>query len=326
MPPVQPPPARVDPQARAGPLARRALLAGAALVLAGCAARRASPPGASGASSAPGASSTSGPSSASGASRAAVPPAGSRPAPSAAALRELAPTGRLRVAIAVGPSASTFRGTVEAAGGRPRGVAADLASAFGARVGLPVDLVPFGNFPDLLDAGARGAWDLTFLPYDDARTRVIDYGPAYFEQSYTYLVRAGVKIARVADLDRTGIRLAVADGSVTARNREAALKAATVVRFRTLDQIREQMRTGTVDATGAGRETLVGLAAQLPGSKVLDDAFLVERVAIGVPKGRAAALGLAASFIEEAKRDGTVRRAFDAAGFKDAAVAPPAAR
>ena len=66
-------------------------------------------------------------------------------------------------------------------------------------------------------------------------------------------------------------------------------------------------------------------ASGVPGSKVLDDAFLVERVAIGVPRGRRAALGVAAAVLEEAKRDGTVRRAFDAAGYKDAMVAAAAA-
>jgi polar amino acid transport system substrate-binding protein len=299
---------RVRPVLHGGAARRRLVLLGGGLVLAGCTARGTTPPRSSDAAAPPRSSD------------AAAPPRSA----DAAALRELAPTGRLRVAVAVGPSSSTFRAVVDAVGARPRGVAPDLATAFGARIGLPVELLAFGNYPDLLDAGARGAWDLTFLPYDDARARVIDYGPSYFDQSYTYLVRAGVPIARVADLDRAGIRLAVADGSVTARNREGVIKAATIVRFRTLDQIREQLRTGTVDAAGAGRETLVGLAAQVPGSKVLDDAFLVERVAIGVPKGRRAALGLAASFIEQAKRDGTVRRAFDAAGFKDAVVAAPA--
>jgi polar amino acid transport system substrate-binding protein len=305
-------PDRIDLSTLAATARRRAMLASTLLVLTGCTARGMAP------------------------SRTASPPPApppppppepvSPPNPETTVLRELAPSGRLRAAIAVGPSSSTFRGTLDAAGGQPRGVATDLASALGARLRLPVVLIPFGSFADLLEAGARGAWDVTFLPYDDAGTRLIDYGPSYFDQSYTYLVRARVPIARVTDLDRKGIRLAVTEGSVAARNREAAIKAATIVRFRTLNQIREQLRTGTVDAAGAGRETLVGLAAQVPGSKVLDDAFFVERVAIGVPKGRATALRVAAAFMEDAKRDGTVRRAFDAAGFKDAVVAAPSTR
>ena len=44
--------------------------------------------------------------------------------------------------------------------------------------------------------------------------------------------------------------------------------------------------------------------------------------AIAVPKGKAAALAYASRFIEEAKGDGTVRRALDNAGLKNAPVAP----
>jgi polar amino acid transport system substrate-binding protein len=239
--------------------------------------------------------------------------------------RALAPTGRLRAAVAVGPSGSTFRAVLDPATGRPRGVAVDLAAALGARLGVPVDIVPYGDYPALLEDARRGTWDVVFLPQDAARARVIDYGSAYYLQSYTYLVPAGSPIARVDDLDRPGVRLAVAEGSVTARDREAALRHATLVRFRTLAEIRDRLRAGEVDATGAGRETLDGLAAQIPGARVLPDAFLVEGVAIGVPKGRGpGALAAASAFVEDAKRDGTVRRALDAAGFRDAAVAPPA--
>ncbi len=47
-------------------------------------------------------------------------------------------------------------------------------------------------------------------------------------------------------------------------------------------------------------------------------------IAVAVPKGRPAALKLATALIEDAKKSGLVRRALDAAGFKDAEVAPPA--
>ncbi len=44
--------------------------------------------------------------------------------------------------------------------------------------------------------------------------------------------------------------------------------------------------------------------------------------AVAVPKGRPAAHAYVREFIEAAKSDGTVRRAFDTAGFPDLAVAP----
>jgi polar amino acid transport system substrate-binding protein len=46
-------------------------------------------------------------------------------------------------------------------------------------------------------------------------------------------------------------------------------------------------------------------------------------VVVVVPKNRPATLDWATRFVEEAKKDGTVRRALDGAGFTNAAVAPP---
>jgi len=245
---------------------------------------------------------------------------------SAAARQQLAPTGKVRAAISVGPTANTFRATLDPATNRPRGVAVDLAHALGRQLGAPVELVTYSNYPDLLNAAVRGDWDVTFLPFDEERTKVMDYGPAYFFFDFTYLVPEGSPIRAHSDIDRPNVRIAVAEGSVTARNRERALKNATLVRFKTLAEIREQVRAGKVDAAAAGRETLAGLAAQLPGARVLEGAFHREGVAVGVPKNRPAALAYVTEFIETAKASGVVRRALDDAGFKDAVVAPAVSR
>jgi len=241
--------------------------------------------------------------------------------------QQLAPTGKVRVAISVGPTANTFRATLDPATSRPRGVAVDLANALGEKLGVPVELVTYANYPDLLEAAGRGAWDVTFIAFDEERTKVMDYGPAYYRSELTYLVRSGSAIYAQADVDRPGVRIAVAEGSVTARNRQQALKSATLLRFKTLTEIREQVQAGKVDAAAASRETLAGLAAQLPGARVLEGSFHVaEGVAVAVPKNRPAALGFVSDFIETAKATGVVRRAFDNAGFKDAVVAPAGSR
>jgi len=70
---------------------------------------------------------------------------------SAAARQQLAPTGKVRVAISVGPTATTFRATLDPATNRPRGVAVDLAHALGRQLGAPVELVTYSNYPDLLN-------------------------------------------------------------------------------------------------------------------------------------------------------------------------------
>jgi len=245
---------------------------------------------------------------------------------SAAVKQQLAPTGKVRIAISVGPAANTFRAKLDPVTSRPQGVPVDLANALGEKLGAPVELVMYDNYVDLLEAARQGAWGVTFLPFDEERAKVLDYGPAYFLLEFTYLVPAGSAIRAHSDVDRPGIRVAVAEGSVTANNRERALKNATLVRFKTLSQIREALRAGKVDIAAASRETLNGLAAQVPGARVLSGSFHADGVAVAVPKNRPAALAYVTDFIETAKATGIVRRAFDKAGFKDAVVAPAASR
>jgi len=245
---------------------------------------------------------------------------------SAVLMQQIAPTGKLRAAISVGPTGNQFRATIDPTTNRPRGAPVDLATALGTKLGVPVELVTYSNYVDLLEAAGRGAWDVTFITFDEERAKVMDFGPAYFLSEFTYLVPAGSAIRSQGEVDRPGVRIAVAEGSVTARNREQSLKNATLHRFKTLAEIRDQVRAGKVDAAAAGRETLAGLAAQLPGARVLEGRFHVEGVAVAVPKNRPAALAYVTDFIETAKATGVVRRAFDNAGFKDAAVAPAASR
>ena len=245
---------------------------------------------------------------------------------SAAVRQQLAPTGKVRVAISVGPSSSQFRAKLDRGTNRPQGVPVDLANALGARLGAPVELMMYDNYVDLLEGARLGTWDVTFLPFSEERAKIIDYGPAYYFLELTYIVPAGSAIRNQSDIDRPGVRVAVVEKSISARKLQESLKNAMLVQVKKLAESREQVKARKVDAAAAGRETLVGLAPQLPGARVLEGNFHAVPVSVAVPKNRPAALAYVTDFIESAKATGVVRRAFDNAGFKDAAVAPAAPR
>jgi len=243
---------------------------------------------------------------------------------SAAAKQQLAPTGKLRAAISVGPSASQFRVKVVRGTDPLRGVPVDLANALGERLGVPIEFITYDNYGDLLEAGRRGTWDVTFLPFSEERAKILDYGPAYYFLELTYIVPVGSVIRDRSDIDRPGVRIAVVEKSISAQKLQQSLKNATLVYFKKLAQSREQLKAGKVDAAAAGRETLMGLATQLPGARVLEGHFHAVPVSVAVPKNRPAVLTYVTDFIESAKATGVVRRAFDTAGFKNVTVAPAA--
>jgi polar amino acid transport system substrate-binding protein len=236
--------------------------------------------------------------------------------------RDIAPTGALRVAVAVGPAASTFWATRDPSSGQARGVTVELAKAAAEKLHVPLKLVEYENSGGIAAAAAKDAWDITFMPADAEREKYVDQGPSYVVYESSYLVRAGAGIKDMADVDRAGIHVGVIEGTATSRTVAKALKNASLTTFPKPEPAAELMGAGKLDALAMGRDALVDLAKTLPGSRVLDGAVQSTGVVVAVPKDRAATRDWAAHFVEAAKADGTVRRAFDSAGFATTEVAP----
>lgn len=240
------------------------------------------------------------------------------------AKRELLPTGKLRVGIGVGAAPSAFWAVKDPVTGEPRGVTVDLARAMARQLRVPLVLVVYPNSGEVVAAGPKGDWDVAFLPEDAERRKIVDFGPAYYLSTSTFLARAGCGVETLADVDRPGVRAAGIANTATARTAMSQLKNTQLLNFQKVDEVKAKMIAGEIDVIALSRESLQGLAPQIPGSRILDGYFHAAGNAIAVPRGRPAALGYARSFIEEAKRDGTVRKALDNAGLKNAPVAPPA--
>jgi polar amino acid transport system substrate-binding protein len=241
---------------------------------------------------------------------------------SAEGVGDIAPTGSLRAAIGVGPAPSAFWATRDPATGKPRGVTVELAKAAADKLGVPLQLVEYPNSGEIAAAGSKDAWDVSFMPADPERARLVDQGPAYVAYTSGYLVRAGSDIASVADVDRPGIRVGCIEGTGTARAIAKELKRATLTKYAQAEAAAELIGKGQLDALAMGTEAVKNLSRKLPGTKVLDEVIHSTGVVVVVPKGRAAARDWAARFIENAKADGTVRRALDSSGFTDEKVAP----
>jgi polar amino acid transport system substrate-binding protein len=236
--------------------------------------------------------------------------------------RDVAPTGTLRVAIAVGPAASAFWATRDPATGKPGGVTVELAKAAADRLHVPLQLVEYLSSDDIAAAGAKDAWDVSFMPAEARRAQFVDQGPAYVAYTSNYLVRAGSDIRSVAELDRAGVRVGCIEGTSTSRTVAKSLRLATVTTFAKADTAADLIGKGELDALAMGTEAVEGLARKLPGTRVLDGVIQSTGVVVVVPKGHAAAGAWATQFLQDAKADGTVRRALDSGGSTGAKIAP----
>lgn len=236
-------------------------------------------------------------------------------------LKQLAPTGSLRGGVVTAPAASAFFATRDG-NGDVNGVTVDLIRDFAATLKLPLVLQVYDNSGQVTDAVAKGECDLAFMPQDAERAKRVDFGPAYYLIESTYLVPAGSAIKNIDDVNQPGRRIVAISNTTTARSARRTAPKASVEEVPSVDQMTEMARHGQGDAFALSHDSFAGLLPKLPGARVLPGNFQQTGIAVAVPKERPAALKIASELLEAAKRSGVVRRALDAAGFKDASVAP----
>lgn len=236
-------------------------------------------------------------------------------------LKQLAPTGKLRGGIVVSPAASAFFALKDAKG-EPHGVTIDLLHAFAASLKLPLEMQVYENSGQVTDAVASGACDVAFMPRDVTREGKVDFGPAYYLISSTYLVPAGSKIQSIDEVNRPGVRIVGISNTTTVRSARRTAPLALAEEVASVDLMTEMAAAGEGDAFALSHDSFAGLLPKLPGARVLPGHFQQTGISVAVPKGRPAALKIASALMEDVKKSGAVRRALDAAGFKDAEVAP----
>ena len=241
------------------------------------------------------------------------------PASADALKDEIAPTGKLRVAIAISPAGGAFWSTKTESGGYA-GVPVDLGREMAAELGVPVEYVAYQNSGQIVDAVSTGAWDVSFLPKDPEREARMSFGPTYEVMDATYIVKAGSLATNFATLDQPGVKVAAVNNTTTMRGAIAHLKHARVTGYQTFDEIFALLKNGEIDAFALSREQLNALAKKIPGTRVLDETFKQTVTAVAVPLNHPQALAFVTKFMTEATVNGTLRKTYDDNGLKDAPI------
>ena len=232
------------------------------------------------------------------------------------AVRGLAPTGKLRVALQLANPLN-----VVTASGDMRGVGFDLGKELAQRIGVPFEPVFYPSVGALLDS--RGAWDVAFVGFSPARAQEWDFTGLHVEVEFGYLSPAGSVISTMAGVDRPGVRVAVQQGSGPDAFFTRTLRDAVLIRVSSNPAALEAVRSGRADVMGSIKPVLFELSSESPGSRVLEGRPGIDPHAMAMPKGRGdLAVTYARQFIENAKAEGRVQAAIDRAGVGGVIVAP----
>jgi polar amino acid transport system substrate-binding protein len=233
--------------------------------------------------------------------------------------KELAPSGKLRAAINFGNPVLAQR---DSATGQARGVSVDIAYELGTRLDVAVELVAFDAAGKVFEALKAGVWDVAFLAIDPKRATEIDFTAPYVIIEGGYLVPAGSPLRTIGDVDRPGVRIAVGNGSAYELYLSRTIKHAEIVRAPTGSEATAMFLRDKLEALAGVKSPLLKFAKARTDVRVMDGRFMVIEQAMGVPKGREAAVRYLRAMIEELKSSGFVASGLERTGQHDAKVAP----
>ena len=240
---------------------------------------------------------------------------------SSEAKAELASTGVLRAGINL---SNFLLVTGKAGNGDPEGVAPDMARAIAERLGVPLKLVPYKTPGELADAAGGQAWDIGLIGAEPQRAEKIAFTAAYAEIEATYLVPAGSPIRTMAEVDRPGVRIAVADKSAYGLWLDRNIKQAELVPTNGLDASFETFVERKLEALAGLKPRLLSDTQKLPGSRILEGNFATVQQAIGTQRRNEKAAEFLRAFVEEAKASGFVASLIAKHKVQGLSVAPPA--
>ena len=240
------------------------------------------------------------------------------------ALKDLAPTGKLRAAINLGNSVLA---QTDPATGQPKGVTPDLARELGRRLGVPVELIAYDAAGKVFDAASTGAWDIAFVAIEPVRAAVIEFTAPYVIIEGTYMVPKDSALKAIPDVDRSGVRIAVGLKSAYDLYLTRTIKNATIVRASAGGgkAMIDMFVNDKLEVAAGVKQPLIAYAKNHPEVRVMDGHFMEIQQAMGTPKGRTAGAQYLRAFVEDVKASGFVAEALKRSN-QQAAVAPPAAK
>jgi polar amino acid transport system substrate-binding protein len=197
-----------------------------------------------------------------------------------------------------------------------------IAQALEMQLGAKLELVGHASPPKLIECLQAKACDAGFLGFVPGRTGDVGFTPPYIMVPFTLMVPASSSIRSIAEVDKTGVRIAAVRNHASTLALRRVVKQAEIVDVEIPDEAFELLRSGRADAWASPRPPLLEYAPRLAGARVLDGRYGENLQSMAVPKDQAGRLAYISEFLEAAKASGLVQKAIERAGEHGMEVAP----
>lgn len=220
-------------------------------------------------------------------------------------LKQLAPKGYLRAAI----NLSNFllvTGTDK--NGDPEGVSPDLAKALANELNVEVKLIPFQRPGELADAVSDDIWDVGNIANEAERAKLITFSSPYTLIESTFLVRDSSNIKSLSDVDREGVRIAVAERSAYDLWLTENIKNAELIRAKSIDLSFSIFQENEYEVLAGLKPKLIDDLKKTENCKILPGAFTFIKQCIGSKPGNPDAEKFINNFIEKNIENGFIEK------------------
>jgi polar amino acid transport system substrate-binding protein len=235
---------------------------------------------------------------------------------------DLVRSGAIRLALFLpqyvnGPASGALRGVGTGV------IAIEIVRALATRLEIETSLLALPTPTKAVAALKHRGCDVAFLGIEPSRAAEVDFTSPLFEFDYTYLVPANSTIRSPTDAARPGVRVVIVSSHASALALRRSASQAQLIGFELPDAAFALLAAGQVDAFALPREQLLDYATKLPGSRVLDDSYGINRVAIAVQKGRSGWRAFFSEFVEDAKASGLIAQIIARGALRGFQVAAP---
>ncbi len=218
-------------------------------------------------------------------------------------INQLAPKGYIRAAINL---SNFLLVTGKETNGDPKGVSPDMARALAKELDINIKLISFKRPGELADAIQEDAWDIGNIANEPARAKSITFSLPYTTIESTFLIRNGCSIKTLQDVDKKGIKIAVAERSAYDLWLTQNIKNADLIRAKSIDESFLIFQKNKYEVLAGLRPKLVDDIKKTTDCFILNEPFTFINQCIGSKPGNLEAENFINNFVKKKIEDGFV--------------------
>lgn len=227
--------------------------------------------------------------------------------------RLIAPSGALRVGLYPGSPNSFIPGLTPET---DKGVGYEVGRALAQRLGITFKPVIYKMNGDVLAAARANEVDFLLANATPTRAAYLAFTQPVLRIEQGYLASVQSRITHIEFMDQPEITVGVSAGSTSESVLPRILKHARIIAVQNLQEAAEKIRTGELDAFATNKAILFELCDQLAGAHVLEGAWGIEKISIGIPIQRHLALPYIQDFANELQKNLFIKQAAARAGLR----------